>query len=248
MTRAVLITGGMSDIGRAAAAAFARAGYAVAVNYRRHAGQAEAFACELQEQHGARRALALKADIRQRTEVSAMMEAAWQELGGLTVLINNAGINKDRAFLEMSDEEWHTVLDTILTGSFLCAQEFARRFTGESGCILNLGATTGLKGRKNGVNYCSARAGILTFTKCLALELAPRIRVNTITPGWIDTAEVRERYQLELPENLAKAEASVPLGRLGRPEEIASLMVYLAEAGSYISGQNFFVDGGYYMH
>ena len=248
MHKAVLITGGMSDIGRAAAVAFARDGYAVAVNYRRHAEQAEAFARELHQQHGAPCALALKADIRQRAEVSAMMDAAWQELGGLGVLVNNAGINKDKAFLEMSDEEWHTVLDTILTGSFLCAQGFARRFTGESGCILNLGATTGLKGRKNGVNYCSARAGILTFTKCLALELAPRIRVNTITPGWIDTAEVRERYQLELPENLAKAEASVPLGRLGRPEEIASLMVYLAEAGSYISGQNFFVDGGYYMH
>ncbi len=220
----------------------------MAVNYRRQAEQAEAFARELRDRHGAPNAVALKADVRQREAVSAMMDAAWERLGGLTVLVNNAGINKDRAFLEMSDEDWHIVLDTILTGSFLCAQEFARRFTGESGCILNLGATTGLKGRKNGVNYCSARAGILTFTKCLALELAPRIRVNTITPGWIDTAEVRERYQLDIPENLAKAEASVPLGRLGRPEEIASLMVYLAEAGSYISGQNFFVDGGYYMH
>jgi len=246
--KSVLITGASSGFGQLAALLFARSGAKVFATMR-NLPRAEADEMRKVAKAEQLDLTVLELDVLSDASVAkAVAEAEKLAGGGIDVLVNNAGINKDRAFLEMSDEEWHTVLDTILTGSFLCAQEFARRFTGESGCILNLGATTGLKGRKNGVNYCSARAGILTFTKCLALELAPRIRVNTITPGWIDTAEVRERYQLELPENLAKAEASVPLGRLGRPEEIASLMVYLAEAGSYISGQNFFVDGGYYMH
>jgi acetoacetyl-CoA reductase/3-oxoacyl-[acyl-carrier protein] reductase len=129
----------------------------------------------------------------------------------------------------------------------MCSQEFARRYRGDSGCIINIGAVSAIKGRKNGANYCSARAGVLTLTKCMALELAPRIRVNTITPGRIDTSELRKRYQLDDFDKRERYEKEIPLLRLGTPAELASLIFYLVESGTYITGQNFFVDGGLMM-
>ena len=245
--KVVLITGGLSDIGRATAQAFAGAGYAVVLNHRRDAEHARAFAATLMHEWHAPGSAAIQADIRYRAEVQALFEQTYQEFGRLDVLINNAGINRDKPFLEMSDEEWDTVVATILNGTFMCSQEFARRYTGTAGNIVNIGAVTGVTGRKNGANYCSARAAILTLTKCLALELAPRIRVNTVTPGRIDTEELRTRYHLDDAQNRARLEQDVPLKRLGEPEEIAGMITFLVTTGQYITGQNFFVDGGLCM-
>jgi acetoacetyl-CoA reductase/3-oxoacyl-[acyl-carrier protein] reductase len=163
------------------------------------------------------------------------------------VLINNAGLNLDGPFLEMAESEWRRVLDTVLTGSFFCSQEFARRFSGEEGHIISIGAVPAIHGRKNGANYCSARAGVMTLTRCLALELAPRIRVNCVTPGWISTEEVMERYGLRQPDSFARAVATVPLGRLGTPDDVAAVIRFLVEEAGYVTGQNFFVDGGKLM-
>jgi acetoacetyl-CoA reductase/3-oxoacyl-[acyl-carrier protein] reductase len=176
-----------------------------------------------------------------------MFEQIYKKFGRLDVLVNMAGINRDGPLVSMGPEDWETVVATILTGTFYCSQAFAQRYSGNDGNIINIGAVTALSGRKNGVNYCSARAGILAMTKCLALELAPRIRVNTVTPGYIDTEEVRGRHQLTEPAKRAAAEARVPLGRLGVPDDIASMIAYLIQGGPYITGQNFQVDGGYYM-
>jgi acetoacetyl-CoA reductase/3-oxoacyl-[acyl-carrier protein] reductase len=176
-----------------------------------------------------------------------MFEQACQAFGKVDVLINNAGINRDRPFIEMSDEEWGVVMDTILKGTFLCSQEYARRYRGSEGNIINIGAITAVKGRSNGANYCSARAGVLALTKCMALELAPRIRVNTVTPGRIDTEELRERYQLEDVQKKSKLEQEVPMKRLGTPADVAGMILYLVSSGPYITGQNFFVDGGLFM-
>jgi acetoacetyl-CoA reductase/3-oxoacyl-[acyl-carrier protein] reductase len=129
----------------------------------------------------------------------------------------------------------------------MCSQEFARRYKGSNGSIINIGAVTALKGRLNGANYCSARAGVLALTKCMAQELAPRIRVNTVTPGRIDTEEVRVRYQLTESHNKARFEKEVPMQRMGTPEEVAEMILYLANVGQYITGQNFLVDGGLFM-
>jgi 3-oxoacyl-[acyl-carrier protein] reductase len=245
--KVVLITGALSDIGRATAQAFARAGYSVALNHRSKADEAARFTEELVREWGAPQAIAVQADIRQRAEVTAMFEQVYGMFGRLDVLVNNAGINRDNAFLNMSDEEWETVTNTILKGTFMCSQEFARRYQGASGSIINFGATTGLTGRKNGANYCPARAGVLTLTKCMALELAPNIRVNTVTPGRIDTEEVRVRYHTDDPEIRHAFEQDVPLKKMGLPEDIASMIMYLVESGTYITGQNMIVDGGYYM-
>jgi 3-oxoacyl-[acyl-carrier protein] reductase len=246
--KVVLITGALSDIGRATARAFAGEGYGVILNYHRIDDQVETFAKELANGVRATHVIAIKADIRSRSEVDSMFIQAYQVFGKLDVLVNIAGVNRDRPFLEMNDDEWDTVVSTILKGTFICSQEFARRYEGTNGNIINIGALTGLKGRKNGANYCSARAGVLVLTKCMAMELAPKIRVNTVTPGFIDTREVQNRYQLEDIQNRQRCEQDIPLARLGSPEDIASMILFLVETGKYITGQNFLVDGGLYMH
>lgn len=246
-TKVVLITGALSDIGRATAQAFARAGYAVVLNYRHRPEQAGMFADSLRRDWNAPQAVGIQADVRCRKDVQSLFEQIYQVFGRLDVLINNAGVNRDKPFREMTDNEWDTVISTILSGTFMCSQEFARRYTGNDGNIVNIGAVTAVKGRNNGANYCSARAGVLALTKCMALELAPRIRVNIVTPGRIDTDELRTRYHLDDVQNRTRLEQDVPLHRLGRPEEIAHMIAYLVTAGQYITGQNFFVDGGLFM-
>ncbi|PKN99128.1 MAG: short-chain dehydrogenase [Chloroflexi bacterium HGW-Chloroflexi-4] len=245
--KVVLITGALSDIGRATAQAFAKVGYSVVLNHRSKADEAAQFANELVHDFGAPQAIGVQADIRIRSEVMGMFEQIYVRMGRLDVLVNNAGINRDNAFLEMTEEEWETVTNTVLKGTFMCSQEFARCYTGTDGSIINFGATTAITGRKNGANYCPARAGVLTLTKCLALELAPRIRVNTITPGRIDTEEVRLRYHTDDPEIRKDFERDVPLKRMGEAADVASMIIYLVESGKYITGQNMIVDGGLMM-
>lgn len=245
--KVVLITGALSDIGRATAQAFAGAGYSIALNHRSKADEAARFAEELASKWGAAQAMAVQADIRLRAEVTRMFDQINETFGRVDVLINNAGINRDNSFLEMSDEEWEMVTSTVLKGTFICSQEFARRYSGTSGSIINFGATTAITGRKNGANYCAARAGVLTMTRCMALELAPNIRVNTVTPGRVDTEEVRLRYHTDNPENRMKFEQDVPLKRMGEPSDVASMILYLVESGHYITGQNMIVDGGLLM-
>ena len=248
ITKAVLITGGMSDIGRAIATAFAQENYAVALNYRHNPAEAEAFASALIKQGKAPHAITVQGDIRLRNDISNLFDHVYREFGRVDVLINNAGINCDNTFTEMSDDEWETVISTILTGTFRCSQEFARRNRHSTGNIINIGAVTAVKGRKNGANYCSARAGVLTLTRCMALELAPGIRVNAVTPGRIDTKELQERYQLNQPGKRTLFEQDIPLARLGTPEDIARMILFLVAPEQYITGQNFFVDGGLFMH
>lgn len=247
MNKVVLITGALSDIGRATARAFAGEGYRIVLNHHRIDDQVEAFAKELADGEKTPHVIAIQADIRSRSEVQSMFKQAYQVFGRLDVLVNIAGVNRDRPFLEMTDDEWDMVISTILKGTFMCSQEFARRYEGTTGNIVNIGAVTALKGRKNGTNYCSARAGVLVLTKCMAMELAPKIRVNTVTPGFIDTREVQNRYQLEDIQNRQLCEQDIPLARIGKPEDIASMILFLVETGKYITGQNFLVDGGLYM-
>lgn len=242
-----LITGALSDIGQAAAKALAEAGYGIVLNHRRDAPKAKAVVDSLLRACPGSRVEAIRADVRDRREVAAMFDQACQVFGHVDVLVNNAGINRDRPFMELGDSDWQEVVDTLLNGTFICSQEYARRYRDTEGCIINIGSTTAIRGRLNGANYCSARAGVLTLTRCMALELAPRIRVNTVTPGPIDTEELRERYHLDDPEKRARMITDVPLKRMGTPAEVAAMIAFLATSGSYITGQNFFVDGGIYM-
>ncbi|MGA2489652.1 MAG: SDR family oxidoreductase [Anaerolineales bacterium] len=246
--KVVLITGSSRGIGAALARSFAEKDYSVAINYLK----SEKAAFELQETlnalFGTGTALAIRADVSHRIDVRQMFDQVYAFFNRIDVLINTAGLNIDKPFLDMTDEDWSTVLGTILTGTFICSQEFARRYQGDAGQIINIGAVTAMRGRKNGANYCCARAGILTLTKCMALELSPRIRVNCVTPGYINTQEVIERYQLDEKENLERALCGIPMNRLGTPDDVFQIIDFIVNTSSYITGQNYFVDGGSYMH
>jgi NAD(P)-dependent dehydrogenase (short-subunit alcohol dehydrogenase family) len=246
--KAILITGGAGGIGATVAKNFALRNYNIIINYFKSGKKAISLSKEINDLKNKETAFAFKADIRQRSEVKNMFEFAHQKFGQVDVLINNAGLNIDRPFLEMNDEEWTKVLSTILFGTFICSQEFARQYKGNSGHVINIGALTAIHGRKNGANYCCARAGVLNLTKCMALELAPKIKVNCVTPGWIETEELTNRYHFNNIDNYKKAVNTIPLKKLGSPDDIFRMINFIVNESSYITGQNFFVDGGFLMY
>ena len=243
-----MVTGAAGGIGSIVAENLALKNHKVIINYFRSEKKAIQLYDRINEQHSNETAILYRADVTRRSEVKKMFEFAIEKFDRIDVLVNNAGINIDRPFLEMNDDEWTKVISTILTGTFICSQEFAKQYNGNSGHIVNIGALTAIHGRKNGANYCSARAGVVNLTKCMALELAPRIKVNCVTPGWIETEELVERYQLHKDENYRKAVNTIPLERLGSPDDIFRMIYFIMNDSTYITGQNFFVDGGYLMH
>jgi 3-oxoacyl-[acyl-carrier protein] reductase len=244
----VLVTGSSRGIGAALARGFSEKGSFVIINYLRSEQAAFELRDDINAHSGPGTAFAIRADVSSRKDIRVMFDRSIEQFTKVDVLINTAGVNIDRPFLEMTDEDWSTVLGTILTGTFICSQEFAIRYRGAAGNIINIGAVTALRGRRNGANYCSARAGILTLTKCLALELSPKIRVNCVTPGYINTNEVIERYHLDEKENLEHALSGIPMSRLGAPEDVFQVVDFIVNAATYVTGQNYFVDGGSFMH
>ena len=177
--RAALVTGGTSGIGLAIARRLARSGYKVTLNYSGDDGRAER-ALRLGREADPDTAL-VKADVSQAAGASALVRRAIDAFGRLDVLVNNAARVIDKPALEMTEDDWDHVLDVNLKGAFLCSQHAARQMLTqpEGGVILNIGSSTGIRGRRNGVNTCASKAGLMIMTQCLALELAPTIRVNT---------------------------------------------------------------------
>ncbi len=244
----VLVTGSSRGIGAALIQECARAGHRVILNYAHADAEAKALDAQLAAEVGRKRVLTVKASVARRDEVRAMFAQAVERFGRVDALVNNAGVNMDGPFRTMTDEQWERVLATNLTGPFLCAQEFAHHFRGETGHIVNISAATAVHGRVNGANYCSAKAGVIALTKCLALELAPAIRVNCVFPGRVQTEEVVTRLNLHDPATRDAVVKAIPLGRLGEPGDICRMIRFLIEESDYITGQNFFVNGGLFMH
>lgn len=244
-TPVVLVTGAQQGIGAAMATAFAAAGYDVAVNWLDDQAAAEAVADRVRA--AGQRALTVQADVARLSEIAGMVETTLSSLGRLDVLVNNAGVFPRVKFLEMTEADWDTVVDINLKGSAFCAQAAARAMVaaGRGGSIINLSSRS-LAGAVLGVHYSATKAGVVGMTRAMALALAPYgIRVNAIAPGLTDTAQPRYgNTEAELQE-MAKA---VPLGRMGTPEDIAALGVFLAsDAASYITGQVHHINGGAYM-
>jgi 3-oxoacyl-[acyl-carrier protein] reductase len=245
---AAVVTGSTKGIGRAIAGRLLRSGYKVTLNYSHDDDQAaQALSdCKKISPH----VLLIKADIGKPEEARTLMERAIGEFGSVDVLVNNAARVADRPLLEMTSSEWDRVLDVNLRGAFLCSQLAARQMLGQDdgGIILNIGASTGIRARRNGVNTCASKAGLMIMTQSLALELGPKVRANTIIPGLTITDETVLRYDLDNPIVRKEREGIVPLQRLGRPEDVAdAVMLMLANESRFITGQKIVVDGGQNM-
>lgn len=243
--RRALVTGAASGIGRATAVRLAADGADVIVNYSRSAQLARELVEQL-EQDGAR-ALAVKADVSAEEDVIGMLERARSELGGpVDLLVNNAGIEKPFPLIEMPLDEWRRVLDINLTGTFLCTREVARALVAEKQCgvIVNVSSVHEVIPWPHFSHYCASKGGMKLFAQTIARELAPHgIRVVIVAPGAILTPINTDL--IENPGKRKQVEEEIPWGRMGRPEEIAAAIAWLAgPEAEYVTGTTMFVDGG----
>jgi 3-oxoacyl-[acyl-carrier protein] reductase len=239
-----LVTGGASGIGRAIAIAFAAEGAQVAVVDRAPRAKIEAVVAEIVARGG--HAFAVRADVADETAVLAMFKTALSRLGDLDVLVSNAGILIEKPLLETTAADFDRLIGVNLRGVFLVGREalrvMARRGEGR---VINVASELAYLGRENCSVYCASKGGVLSLTRSWAREFAPGILINAIAPGPTDTAMLTRGSTS--PETLAK-EAQVPLGRLGRPEEIASAAVFLAGPGAtFMTGQCVSPNGGAVM-
>ncbi len=240
-----LVTGGSRGIGRAVCLALAEQGLSVAVNYAGSRDAAEQVAEEC-KRRGAPEAFAVQADIADPQQVRALVDAVSERLGGVDVLVNNAGITRDGLLLRMRESDFDAVLATNLKGAFSCMQAVARPMMKQRwGRIVNLSSVVGLRGNVGQANYAASKAGLIGLTKSAARELAGRgITVNCVAPGFIETD-----MTAALPESVrADLLGQIPLGRLGAAEEVAAAVAFLASPqAAYITGQVLCVDGGMAM-
>ncbi len=244
-SRLAVVSGGTRGIGLGFSRRLCELGYRVVALYQADEAAAQKAVAELGEQ-----LTVMRADVADSGAVADAARAVLAGHGPPGVLVNNAGINIDRPFLEMTAGEWHRVLDTNLSGTFYLCQAFAPAMlaAGNDGVVVNIGATTGIRPRKNGVNYCASKAGLLQLTKCLALELAPRIRVNCLIPGMTQTQELVTRYRLDDPGHRAAVLQEIPLSRIGSVGDIADALEFLiSPAGAFMTGQKLVIDGGQFM-
>jgi 3-oxoacyl-[acyl-carrier protein] reductase len=240
--KVAVVTGASRGIGKAAALALASQGAKVVINYARSSDAAEATVREINEVGG--EAIALQADVSQSDEVDRLIKASLDKFGRIDVLVNNAGITKDTLLLRMKPEQWQAVIDLNLTGVFLCTKAVSKTMLKQrSGRIINIASVAGQMGNPGQANYSAAKAGVIGFTKTVAKELANRgVTVNAVAPGFIET---------DMTEDLKSDDIIkfIPLGRYGKPEEVAGTIRFLAAdpAAAYITGQVFNVDGGMVM-
>lgn len=247
--RTAIVTGGDSGIGRATAVAFAEEGADVAVTFLHDAGGAEEARRSVEA--AGRRALAVQADQRDPAAVARLFDRVAADFGAPDVLVNAAGIGQGGApVADMALEQWEDVIRSDLTGPFLCCQRFVRlrRARGGGGRIVNVTSVHEDIPSTESAAYGAAKGGLRNLTRALALEVAPdRITVNNVAPGLTDTPMTAG--VLRDPEKAAAAAKEIPLGRAGRPREVARLIVYLASADAdYVTGQTFTIDGGLTMN
>ncbi|SHH29630.1 3-oxoacyl-[acyl-carrier-protein] reductase [Desulforamulus hydrothermalis] len=242
--KVAIVTGASRGIGKAIALALAGAQADVVINYAGRADAAEATA-EAVRQMG-RRALVYRADVSDTGQVQQMVEAVLAEFGRVDILVNNAGITRDNLILRMKEEDWDTVLAVNLKSAFNTIKAVARPMVkARYGRIINVSSVVGLYGNPGQANYAAAKAGLIGLTKTMAKELGPRnITVNAVAPGFIMT-DMTEHLTPEAKEKLTSA---IALNRLGKPEDVAGLVAFLAsDYCSYITGQVIGVDGGIVM-
>lgn len=242
--KSVIVTGAGRGIGRQLALDFAARGARVAVNYGASADGAAATVEEIGKAGG--EAIAVRADVTDRTAVAAMVTTVLEAFGGVDILVNNAGINIDKPFLELDEDDWDQVLDVNLKGPFLCSQAAGRAMLAAGGgSIVNISAVTAVEARKSAANYCSSKAGLNMLTKCMALELAPHVNVNALALGYVESPIVRELYT---DAQLAAIVGVTPLARMSNFAEVSEFVIFMASReAAFMTGQTIVFDGGRVM-
>ena len=246
-----LITGANSGIGKATALALGKAGASVVINYVKDDGTVDEMIKEIKDSGSD--AIGFQADVSKEPQVEAMFKEMFRQFGTIDILVNNAGIQKDAPFDQMTLAQWQGVLDVNLTGQFLCAREAVREFKRRginsqvscaSGKIICMSSVHEVIPWGGHVNYAASKGGIMLMMKSIAQEMAPyRIRVNSIGPGAIRTPINRSAW--ETPDAMNELLKLIPYQRIGEPEDIARVAVWLAsDYSDYITGTTIFVDGG----
>ncbi|GAB4537804.1 MAG: 3-oxoacyl-[acyl-carrier-protein] reductase [Anaerolineales bacterium] len=243
--KVALVTGGSRGIGRAIALEFAARGAAVVVNYNKSPEAAESVAKQIQDAGG--KAAIFQADVSNFAQAEALVKFAIETFGDLHILVNNAGITRDQLIMMMPEADWDAVINTNLKSAFNCSKAAVKHMMRKrTGRIISIASVAGQMGNPGQTNYSASKAGQIGFTKALAREVAARnITVNALAPGFVDT-EILDAMPAETLANMVKT--LVPLGRKGKPEEIAYAAAFLAsDEAAYITGQVLGVDGGMAM-
>jgi 3-oxoacyl-[acyl-carrier protein] reductase len=244
--QAALITGAQQGIGAAIAIALARAGANVAINYLDDAQAAEAIVALVVRAGG--QAELVPGNVAASGAPAALVDATVKAFGKIDILVNNAGVFPRVSMLDMTEKDWDFVHSINLKAGFFCAQAAARHMVGSGiqGTIINVASSAIYGASPKGVHYSASKGGVVSMTRAMALELSPhKIRVNAIAPGLTDTAQ--PRYGMS-EEELRERGASMPLGRMGQPEDIANVAVFLASPkSSFITGQTMHANGGIFM-
>jgi len=243
--KVALVTGGSRGIGRAVSLALAKQSAAVAVNYASNEAAAREVVQQIEGCGG--KAVVLQGDVSKAEDAKRLVDQTVAALGGLHILVNNAGLTRDDLVLRMSEEAWDRVMEVDLRGAFLCTKAALRPMIRQRwGRIVNIASVAGLVGNPGQANYAAAKAGLIGFTKAVAKEVASRnVTANAVAPGLVET---------EMTAGMTDAQKQavllvVPLGRWAKPEEIAPSVVFLAsEEAGYITGAVLTVDGGLVMH
>lgn len=241
--KVAIVTGGSRGIGKSIALELARQGAKVVINYNSNADAALEVVKEI-EALGSQ-AYASQADVSDSAQAKVLIDDAIRQFGKVDLLVNNAGITRDRSFLKLTEENWRKVIDVNLNSAFNTTSAVLPSMVEQKfGRIINISSVIGQSGNVGQTNYAASKAGLIGFTKSLALEMANKgVTVNAICPGFIETEMVSE-----IPaEILEKIVSKIPQRRLGQPQEIARAVVYLASEGDYITGQQLNINGGLYM-
>ena len=244
MSKVAFITGGTRGIGKQIAITFVKSGYDIAINYRSENEELQETIKEIESNNV--KCLAVQGDVSKFEDCERFVKEIIDEYGKIDVLVNNAGITKDTLFMRMKQEDFNSVIDVNLVGTFNVTRNvISHMVKARSGIIINISSVVGVSGNAGQTNYSASKAGIIGFTKSLAKEVASRnVLVNAVALGFIETA-MTDVLKDEIKEDIAK---TIPLRRMGTPEDVANVVKFLAsDDSSYITGQVIHIDGGMLM-
>jgi len=242
--KTAIVTGSSRGIGRAIALALGKAGASVVVNYSGNQAAAEEVKNEIEKNGGS--AITVKADVTDYSQCELLVQSAIDHFKRIDILINNAGITRDNLLARMKEKEWQEVIDTNLTGVYNCCRAVYKPLLKQKsgGRIVNIASVAGIHGNAGQANYAAAKGGVISFTRTLAKELGSRnITVNAVAPGFIDTEMTGELSDQVKDQVLSR----IAMGRLGKPEDVAEVVLFLAGSAHYVTGQVIAVDGNLSM-